>query len=415
MRIPTFSQFQHEADMISVQFDKMSQLQQQAVSGKKIINSSDDPVLANEIQSTQTFIDVLQTYKLDGDLASGRYSLFENSAHNALTSLGDIQQQIQKAQNGTYSTGDLKSIAVELQGNLNTLLNVANMQDMRGQYIYAGSNSNFPAYVNTSSGYQYQGGYDATLVNIGQNITTTFNESGANIFGNILQGNGTFTVTAGSGNTGQASTSTGSAANDGSYVPDIYMLSVAYNANTPPQLVYSVTGASSGQIIPAPPATIPAGAPVWSPDANGMNINFNGISINVMGTPNAGDNFQIQPSAATNVFDELQGLINVLQDPESLSKGNLAQALSQASATFGQIHSHFNTYLSDVGTRAAAVTNQEQVNKDFMDRQTIALSGLQDVNATEVFSALMQQSLALQVAQAGYLKMQDTLSQLLKI
>ncbi len=75
------------------------------------------------------------------------------------------------------------------------------------------------------------------------------------------------------------------------YVADNYTLTFVTNGAG--KLAYQIVGASSGQVIPAPPATIPTDAPEY---VIGEDISFNGLSINIKGTPQVGDTFQIAPS-----------------------------------------------------------------------------------------------------------------------
>ncbi|RDI39963.1 flagellar hook-associated protein FlgL [Aquicella lusitana] len=409
MRIPTFRQFQHQADMISKQFDQMNRLFMQASSGRKIQSSSEDPVLANQIKSNETFIDHMSNYYNNSVLAQNRSKLFQTSIENSVNIVGDIQTLIKKVQSDILSDGDRASIAEQLEGDLKTLLTYANITDGDGNYIFSGFNTNTVPFVQVNGRYQYQGGLNQAMIDIGPNISTLYYESGFKVFGDIFLGNGTFTVNASATNTGTASTSPGSVVDQVNYVADTYTLTLV--TNSAGQLAYQVIGAASGQVIPPPPATIPDDAPAYIPDSD---ITFNGLSFNIGAGANVGDVFTIQPSTQQNVFETVQNLITTLKNPVG-NKGNYNQALSQLSASIGQVSTHLTTYLSQAGTRGAAVDSQIKNNDTIINNYKIALSGLADAHMDQVYSALAQKSVALQATQASYIKLQETLMQILRL
>lgn len=414
MRIPTLSQFRHQADMITKQFDKMRNLQQQIYSGKKIINPSDDPVLASQVRSTEDAIAQLQSYDKNGTLAHARTQYFQTSAQSAVGLMSDVQRLLLQVQD-TTNPSDKANIAKQLQGDLTNLLNIANTRDPNGEYIFGGYNTNMSPYIQSGGTYQYQGGYDVTMIDVSPTAQALYNESGFNVFGNIPLGNGVFTVSASNSNTGTASTSAGTTATNGTYVPDTYTIS--FVTNSAGKLAYQVVGASTGQVIPPPPTVSPAGAPAYVPGSgsSGMDITFNGITINIGGgMPNVGDSFQIQPTTKQNVFNTIQNVIDTLQNPPN-NKGMFDQIMKQANASFTQVSKSFIAYQSDVGTRSVNIDNQISANKQLINYQTVVLSDLQDADMADVFSQLAQQSLALQATQEGYLKIQETFSQLLKL
>lgn len=409
MRIPTFSQFQRNGELISQQFTALNRLNTQIITGKKIQSSSEDPVLASQIKEQSTFIDNMNHYFNNGVLAQNRMQLFSTTMQNSLNVVGDIRTQINKAQGGILSDQNRQAIAQQLQGDLSLLLNYANTADANGSYIFGGYNSNTPPYALMSGSYEYQGGFGRSYVEINDNVSTLFYESGFSVFSDIFNGNGAFTINANSGNTGTAYTSAGSIIDQSSYVEDTYTLTFVTNSSG--ELAYQVVGAASGQVIPPLPTPVPGGAPKFDPKAS---INFNGISFSVDGVPKAGDVFTVQPSVQENVFNSLQGLITLLQSPLTNS-GDFNQKLTQISASFAQIASHLTVYQSEIGTIANAVDNQIQQNQSVLTNSSIALSGLEDAPLEQVSASLMQKQLSLQATTECYLKLQETLMQILKL
>ena len=409
MRIPTYAQYQQQAALMSVEYDKLTTLMNQADSGKKLLHSSDDPVLASQIKTQQTFMYQLQNYYDNGVVAASRASLINSSMANALNIGSQVQTLVKKAESGTLNDVNRAGLARELEGQLANLINIANTKDSNGGYIFSGSNTVSPAYTQVNGNFQYQGSTDTTSINIAPNVSTTYNESGFNVFGDIFQGNGIFTISAGGSNVGAASATPGSVVDQANYIPDTYTVTFVNNGSG--ELAYQVVGAASGQVIPTPPATTPANAPTY---VAGSDITFNGITFNVSGLPVAGDTLTVQPSTRENIFNTIQNMINLLSTPIT-NQGTFNQQITQLDASFGQVLDHLTTYQSEAGTRAAAINTQVDANKTNLTTQTVALSNLENIDIPTVYSAVTQQSLILQTTQAGYLKMQDILTKILQM
>lgn len=405
MRVPTSNMFQRQSLALSTQFNNVFKLQQQLYTGKKMINSSDDPVLASQVKAKQDYLTQLNSYNNNGAIAQGRGAQFSTSIQSCINSMSDIQALLIKAQNGTTSPADRVAYANTLQSDLTNLLNMANMQDTNGEYIYSGSNTGTAPYIKSGSSYQYQGSYAQVNIDVGPSTSTVFREVGYNVFGNSYLGNGTFTVAANSGNTGTAYSTPGSVTNPTAYVSDTYTITFSQSGN-PPQTYYQVTGASSGVVVPST---------LYNPDSQkGQDISFNGLTININGPAAAGDTFTIAPSTQQNVFDTVQNLINELKNG-SANNGIDKTILSQASASLSQIMNNFTSYQSTVGSRNANLNTEVQANKDLVTQQTIVLSSLQDADFPAVVSLYSQQTMALQATQESYLKLQSLISQLLQL
>lgn len=407
MRMPTFNQFQRHIESLALQFQQMNKLIEQANSGQKIQVSSEDPILASQIKSTQRMIENLDSYTNNEILAKHRSELFADTIKDSADKVAQIKTLILKAQDGTLSDKDRMSIAEQLKGSLTSLVAQANTHDADGNYIFSGFNSNTMPFELVNGSYVYQGGLSQSFIDIGPNVSTLFYESGYSVFGNIYDGNGTYTINANSSNTGSMVTTPGSV-NPG-YVADTYTMTFVTNSSG--QLAYQIVGANSGQVIPPSPGTLPDDAPAYLNDSS---ITFNGINFHTSGSPAVGDSLTIQPSTAQNVFNATQNLIDALESPVT-NRAQFTQTLSQLSATFNGIADHFSSNLTRFGTQAAAVSTQIKNNADTSVRHLKTLQGLSEVNPEEVYSAIASKSIALQASQAGYMKLQETLLALLRV
>lgn len=332
--------------------------------------------------------------------------------HSQINTADQIRQLITRAESDTISDSDRRSIAEQIKGYLNTLVNDANAKDGNGEYIYSGFNSGAPSYALVGGQYIYQGSKDTAYVNIGTNNSVQYSESGENVFGNLPNGNGTFTVSAGNANTGTAFTSVGSIVDKSAYVEDTYTISFVTNSDG--KLAYQVTGATTGQVLPPPPATIPADAPEFKPDSE---ITFNGQSIHITGEPKVGDTFTAAPSTKENVFDSLNKLIKTLETPmdnDPVKRAQFHQTINQSNAEFNRIYERFNNYRSNVGTRAQVIENQETINTSLEVNQTAIYDSLSKADPYQVASDLAQSSYYLQATLDTYKLIQGVLMQMLR-
>lgn len=409
MRIPTLGQYQREASSISKEFDRLGKLQAQVESGKKIQHSSEDPVLGSAIKAAGTYIERLKNYSNNGVMIENHDTFFKSSSNNAVSLIAKIQETMKKVQTGTISNTDRMIYSKSLQENLNQLMGLANTRDSDGQYIYSGNNPTIPPYSLINGKYIYQGGQDPLMVNIKPGTSTLFNDVGNQVFDGISSGNGSFTARAGSSNTGIAFTSPGSVVDNVNYVPDDY--TITFVTNNAGELAYQIVGANSGQVLPKPPLVTPTDAPAYQSNTD---IIFNGLSININGDAKAGDVFEIQPSTKGNIFDTIQNVINTLQQPVT-NVGNYNQVMSQADASLTQAFKHLNTYNVETGARSANNNAKIQNTKDVILQQTTALNALDNADYPEVLSAFYQQSLALQVTQESYIKLQDILTKIIQM
>lgn len=414
MRVPTASFFQQQLAILNDQYLKIAKIYNQASSGKKIQRTSEDTVLAGQIKMTDDNIHDLLSYSSSGVSAQNRTALFESSIQSGLSSVGRIQELIMQVQNNdTLTDQNRVAIATELQGHLQSLLGAASTRDGNGEYIYSGFNTSSPPFIEQDGSYLYTGDLSEARLEIGLNKNIIYSESGFRVFGSIPTGNGTFTVGLEAANTGTVSTTAGAVVNNSNFIQDNYTLTFVTNGAG--KMGYQVIGASSGQVIPLPPLTTPADAPDY---VAGAAVTFSGISINVSGVPEVGDQLQIKPSVGESVFDTLSGLISQLQTPvgsNAVDKAKLSQHISQAAASFTQISDQLIAYQSEVGTRLSLVDNQINLNEKLITDQMVIIGKLQDADLVTIFSALSQQLAGLQATQESYSKIQNMLLQMLQI
>ncbi len=412
MRVPTYIQFKSQLDSMSRQSEEVESLSQKINTGKKLINSSDDPILAQRIKSTQDYINQINAYEHNTATAQNRATAIEGSIQSSLEGLDRIKELIKSAQSDTASSSDRANIVKELRGLLKNQASYANTKDSLGEYLFSGTSSTTVPFGTVNGVYQYFGSKEAAMISISPTLNQTYTESGQTVFGDIRLGNGDFVINEGSTpNTGTAETSTGEITDRTNYIEDTYTLTFVTNSNG--RVGYQVVGATTGQVIPAPPLTTPADAPDYqSKDA----ITFNGLSLSISGDPNAGDAFVISPAGNQNVLETINQLINAIGMPiaNNVDKAKYHQQLNQLGAAVDRASEHLTNYLSDIGYRAATIDTEVTANATIVQNQTAILSNLSNANLEQVIPEYKQKMLSLELTGESYNSLQSLFTQILK-
>lgn len=411
MRLPTVNQLKMQNDTLAAQYAQLARLQAQASSNKKLLASSDDPFLADQIKSTQTYLSQLKSYNLNMVLAENRVNQKESIVAQSINVLDRSNELILYAQNDTLNDNDRLLISNELQGLLDQLYSLANTSDINGEYIYSGFNLKTPPFAKQGTNYVYKGSDEIMQIEIGNNTRINYTDSGYKVFGAIPNGNGQiYTRSNVTANTGTGIISDGSIINNSKYIADQYTISFVTNSSG--QQAYTITGTNSGQVIPAPPLNSPNDAPQF---ITGQPLSFNGINLLITGQPNNGDTFFVEPSTNQNIFTTLTNLIQVLQNPGNTAtdKTNLKQQLINFGSSLNQAHNHFLSYETELGEQGKIIENQKLLADNLIANEEAILSQLSDVDLVTLLSNLTQQMTIIQLTQETYLKIQQSFYSLL--
>ena len=404
MRISSLSMNQSPlAKMLRTQ-ERVSQAMEKISSGKRYLLPSDSPIETNRIQLLKNNTQVINAYQTNNALAENQLSGVEDSLQNISDTLRRINDLKTQAANGTLQQSQRKAIATEIKAHLDSLLSIANRQDSDGNYLFSGFRSDIKPYQLNAGSYQYQGDAGVRQLQVGTNTFVPISASGYDLFERVKDGNGIFHTTDGvTTNTGSGIISQGQVLDLSAFNNETYAINFALNASS--QLVYSVTGSSSGQLIPALPGAIPADAPLY---VDGQSIQFAGIEVDISGTPLAGDDFAVEPSSPQNIFDTLNKLVAALEMPTTTSVETAAfyNALDRQAGAFNGATENLLTELTQVGANLNIVDSERLVNDDLRTHNTKTLSLLEDLDVAEAVSKLTQEMSALEMAQLSYAKIQ---------
>ena len=390
MRISTSQFIQQGLSQILTQQRQIADTQEQLATGRRVVRPSDDPAAATRSLSLRESIATLQQYNDNNDFAQSRLQAEEV----ALISAGDLLQRARElaiqANNATQTNETRAGTAVELQGILDGLLSAANTRDANNEYIFAGYRTAAPPFVQTGSGFSYIGDQGVREIQIGASRQIAIGDSGAAVFFDIANGNGTFATGASQANTGNGIIDIGSVTDISSYIPDDY--TVTFTSAS----AYDVTDSSGVAVVTGGTYT------------SGQSIEFLGIQAVVTGQPATGDTFTFASSTGQDVFTTIQGLVTILNttvtDPSS--QAGLNNGISSALANIDQALNNVLQTRSSVGSRLNALDDQLNINSIFQFEAQTSLAGIEDIDFAEVISRFNQQLVSLEAAQQAFVQVQ---------
>ncbi|GAB4391774.1 MAG: flagellar hook-associated protein FlgL [Gammaproteobacteria bacterium] len=406
MRVSTV-QLQREAiQTLQRQQSDISELQQQIASGRRILRPSDNPLDSASIILLNQRIARNEQLQQNAEAGETRLQLAESALSSTTLTLQRVRELQIRATSSILSNQDRQSILEELNVLNEELVGLANIQDANGEFLFSGFQANVRPYTRNSSGdFVYNGDSGQRFSEVASGLRVAISDSGQEIFGNNLTGNGFFSAAdAGGNNTGSGVISAGSVINPSAYVRETY--TITFVTNSASELAYQVVGSTSGQLIPALPAVTPADAPAY---VDGGTINFNGIEINIRGTPAVGDDFQLTPSVRTNIFETIDNLTAALE-LNGNNPAEQARMFTTLEQTLSEIDTGLETILerrASIGARLTEIEDAQEINSNFTLLSQEALSGLQDVDYARAISEFQLRATAIEASQQTFIRIQS--------
>jgi flagellar hook-associated protein 3 FlgL len=349
----------------------LTDIQRQVSTGRRIATAADDPAGAAQATLLQQSLDRLANFERSADTARRRLAIEESVLDKVTNSLDRVRELTIQANNGKLDQGSREAIAAEVEEILAGIVGLSNTQDGEGRYIFAGNQVKTQPFSESGGSIMYNGDDGVRLERIGDQRTVAEGHPGSEVFGAIRDGNGTYSIKPGAGNTGTAYYQNPTVTDPSAWVVDNYTITfTAPNA-------YEVTDGGGGIIA--------SGA-----FARGDTINFNGAAIVIEGDPAAGDTFDIEPSRYQSMFDTVQNFVDALRQGTELNSTllDLDRALENVS-----------NVRSAVGSRLSVIDEQGDTNEELTIQLRQTLSGIQDVDLASAVSTLQQQLTSLEAAQ----------------
>ena len=167
-------------------------LSEEAASGKKLTNPSDDPSGAKNVINTNTRLNQLSNYTDNMKLAQNELDVLDDTMSSLTSSLQNAIDLSTQAANGSYSQKDLNNIKIQIDQTIQNMVDLANTQ-YNGNYIFSGTSTGTQAYTLTKdvagnitdityNGTPSTGQYQRN-VTISDGISVGINTTGDQVFG----------------------------------------------------------------------------------------------------------------------------------------------------------------------------------------------------------------------------------------
>lgn len=389
MRISTQFVYQRGIDAISQQQSDLLRTQQQIATGRRLLTPADDPVAAGQALNVAQAKALLGQYSANVNTAQGELAYTESvlSGYNDL--LHDVRTLLVQAGTASLAPADRQSIARDLQGRLDQLIGLANSTNGSGRFLFAGFQENVQPFTLTAAGVAYNGDEGQRSLQVGPGRQIAVTENGSTVFMKIKNGNGTFVATPATTNTGSGLISPGTVVNPTALTGNDYRVQFTVVGST---ITYDVINVTTS-------TTIISGAPYVENQA----ITFDGLQVQIKGTPANGDQFNIVPSTNQSIFTTLQNAINVLQNPGAVAPDTVvANGVSLGLQNIDQALEKLLTVRGGVGARLreldALLSGNEAQDLHYAEQ----LSKLVDLDYAQAISDFTRQQIALEAAQKSY-------------
>ncbi|VVE70623.1 flagellar hook-associated protein 3 [Pandoraea captiosa] len=403
MRISTSMIFDQGSSAMSRNVADLLNTQAQLSSGKRVTTPSDDPLASAQAVAISQAKDMNGQYATNRGAATTALQLEDQTFGSIINTLQHVMSQVVAAGSASLNDNDRSAIATDLQSSYQQLLSLANTTDANGQYLFSGFMGNSAAYVSTPTGASYAGDTGIRYVQVSAGRQIAINDIGSNIFQAIQPATASTVISGSLSNTGTATftpVSTTDVTNPGAN----HQFSIGFaidNTTTPPTTNYTIKDLTD--------TTVPDVTGVYT---SGQPITFAGKSVTFTGTPATGDAYTVAPAgnSNTNVFDNLQALINTLKTPVGLQgpsgTANLSNALTTFNQMFGNTYDNVTTVRTTVGSRLNELTTLGDIGSANDLAYSSQLQDLLDVDIISATSQFAQQQASLQASQQTFIQTQ---------
>jgi flagellar hook-associated protein 3 FlgL len=353
--------------------------------GLAFTTASQNPVGAGLVAGYHQVLAQSQQYTANGQSATGSL----NTEDSALTQLQNQLQSLRdlalEANNATESPSDLSAIATQVQQIQQSILSIANTQDGSGNYIFAGYSTQTQPFAPSASGATYSGDQGQRQVQIGAGQTVVIGDNGDLVFNQAKTGNGTFSVTAGTANTGSGIVGATSVTDPADYDGGTYTI--------------KFTAADTYEVLNSANVSVSTGT-----YTSGQAISFEGLQVTLSGTPATGDTFGVAPSADQSIFTTVQNLVDALQQTPSGTTGSapLNNSIANVIDNIDQALDQVQTVQSSVGARLNTITTQQSAATAQQTQLQQTINNIQGLNYPQAITSLDSQNTTLSAAMQAF-------------
>ncbi|HDC4681492.1 TPA: flagellar hook-associated protein FlgL [Enterobacter cloacae] len=183
MRISTQMMYDQNMRGITNSQSKWLSYGEQMSTGKRVNRPSDDPIAASQAVVLSQSQSQNSQFALARTFATQKVSLEDNVLSQVNAAITSAKEKLVNAGNGTLSDDDRLSLASDLQGIRDQLMNLANSADGNGRYIFAGYKTEAPPFDSVTG--DYNGGTQAISQQVDTARNMVISHTGQQIFESI--------------------------------------------------------------------------------------------------------------------------------------------------------------------------------------------------------------------------------------
>jgi flagellar hook-associated protein 3 FlgL len=375
--------------------NSLSNLQESLSSGKKVNTPSDDPTGAAQAERALNRLARIATDQRALENQRNSITVAETTLGDITSALQDVRDLVASAGNGSFSNAERKTVADQITGLRQRILDLANTKDANGQPLFAALGSAlapFAGPTGTVPDYTFEGlpgtGAGGTYA-----IATALDGDSAFMLQATRDAAYNVTLSSASGNLVSGLVTKDASA--GSISGNPYTVQIDNFSAGAGTVDYTVTDTTTGL------STSQTGV-AWS-QAQGFNVTgMAGLKLNVKGTPTTGDTLTIAPNSS--VFGTLDNAVNGIRTATTSMAANQAvtQALGNIDISLARI-SAVRGQAGDLLGRADSIT---ATNEKRSIEQKGNQSRAEDVDMIQAVSDFQKQQTGYQAALQSYAQIQ---------
>ncbi|MFN5724993.1 MAG: flagellar hook-associated protein FlgL, partial [Betaproteobacteria bacterium] len=187
MKVSTSLFFDRASQQMVAGQQRLSQLQLQLGTGKKINNASDAPDQASTLRRLSTTIAQQESYKKNLGSLTERLENQDTALQNVSSMMIRLRELSVQYANGTLSGEQRRIAAIEVRGVRDQILSLANSKDSNGLGLFNGSRVMTDAF---NANGEYQGDQTSNDVPVGDSRAVSNRRSGSDVFTSVIRSSG---------------------------------------------------------------------------------------------------------------------------------------------------------------------------------------------------------------------------------
>lgn len=402
-RVSTANQYDTALRNIGQRHTSLSNLQENLTSGKRVVRPSDDPVSAAQAERAINRLARIQTEQRALETQRNAIAQAESALGDAIGLMQNFRELTVSAGGGTLTPNDRATIANQLQGLREQIVEVANRKDTNGLPLLGALGSALAPFLgplSTTPDYSFAG-LPGQTSSTGVTIPGMLDGDSAFMFNPQRDGVYNAAVSA-IPNTRQLTTSAVTPVDKSLVTGDNYTITFsAVGPGATPgtsTATYTLTNTTTGAI--SAPVTVPD-YPSDKPLTIAM-TDVPGLSFTITGNPANGDTITLQPSPS--IFSTLDSAIRDIRDAPNSNAAIQAvgQALANMDIGMERLH-NMRGYAGELLNRADRITGDQE-------KRSIQLEGdrsrAEDLDMIKGISDFQNQQVGYEAALKSYAQVQ---------